>query len=90
MFEIHFLRLQFLPTLVRASWNFVQIQQNHAYFNLFRAILRANAYIESQNCFENAKTLIGRYTVNLVSARSARAEELRVFENVEKYFQNNT
>ena len=78
MFETHSLPLQLLWTSVCASSNFVQIQQNNAYFDLFRAKIRANRNIEAQNYFENAKTSIGRYTVNLVSARSARAEELYV------------
>jgi len=52
MFETHFLHLQLLPTSVRASWN-VQIQQTNAYFNLFRAKIRATRNIEAHGYFQN-------------------------------------
>ena len=55
MFETPIHRLQLLRTSVRASWNFVQIQPNNAYYIFYRAKIRANRNIEAQNYFENAK-----------------------------------
>ena len=82
MFETHFLRLQLLRASVCASWNFVQIQQTNTNNIFYRAKIRANHNIEAQNYFKNAFSItsIGRYTVNLVSARKAWAEEAHILD----------
>ena len=47
MFETHSLPLQLLPTSVRASWNFVQIQQTNTNNIFYRAKSRANERSEA-------------------------------------------
>ena len=41
--------------------------------------------MKRKTTLKQQKTSIGRYTVNLVSARSARAEELHVLQEVKNY-----
>ena len=43
--------------VMEAMSSLTQFQQNNAYFNLFRAKIRANRNIEAQNYFENAKSI---------------------------------